>query len=1086
MAMKRILLFTLISALFYTNIQASEENNETLDKFALVKKSIEDTQDYSKKHKIVKEVLREDDDKKYVCQFIKDQSLKLLVVDCGLEFMGFRYDDIKKCFRSEDNLWDTICSEILKLVPKEREEIGLGLEGFSDPENLLYKKDNEHQKRLHDLTLSILGSLIKESSISTRAKVKLLDQSEQTSKDQAPTKYGNRYCQDLELLLKQISQEIPTWIQSQETELNKMAKKWSLRLIEDHVLDATYNVSFIKNLLSSNNQSSRELALDCMSKLLLRRDFYKLGLLEFLNTHDKDVRSIIAKCNLDNPDTEFTFEFLNSQDPNEQNLGFEALMKGLSQFAYINMGDLPTKMRRKVEQLILERIREGSLFLTQEGLTQEGLTQIIKLITQVYGRSSISDDVKKIAVTLLESKTLAPIDTKILITHLVRIGNVEKYQDVILKKIDAFVKDSSIERVLKVSLISDLIYTDPWKKISMTFASDFLAKDSTISEANTHLSLVLLKSEDQKRRAQGKEYMVKFFEMPLKGYDYFTYESPADVITQLYGKGDETDALLTHYGILFLKNEEKIISDQQKCSIAGRLLYSKNQEAKDAGGKWILMYLKDHTITSINSINNPSYLVNHMLTSTISDVSNKGLECALELLKGGTLPPYEKRVILGGMLYSPNMKVHDTGLQLIREIFNAPEKHSVKEISAAVDAILKGELEEMGLSEEHPLVQQALSIGTVLERSDDPSNPFNLYKILKEKREAKVDFSKIESATETFNEIQFSVDPVFLKKLDVKLPTFGILPNVDDQQFKTLIENFEKRLQGNEKDELQKEVKDKSEYTWEDLLKESLGDNHFRYIYTLLGMTGKKEDAAPMLVGFAKCTVNYLLSLPTKREEKQLLSEQEDALLAYLTSIAGCKYGKDGTLFAYYNNSVPFSFKLQLLRSKETLVIESFLYTSIQKFILNMFSGQSYFMKKVAGGELEELVKEMSHQELYMKNLILNDVGVPHSLGFDFHSQLLYLPMLELSKEEALKAFYKFCIPHKLVEVVSFELLQELEKPKNVMYKTLLEYMGKEFEKFITVDETLREDGISLYSTRVMEEGVRTLLTKYGVLKIIK
>lgn len=187
----------------------------------------------------------------------------------------------------------------------------------------------------------------------------------------------------------------------------------------------------------------------------------------------------------------------------------------------------------------------------------------------------------------------------------------------------------------------------------------------------------------------------------------------------------------------------------------------------------------------------------------------------------------------------------------------------------------------------------------------------------------------------------------------------------------------------------------------------------------LLSTDGGANNKVPIIAACFIAIVSYLETLGQERADGEVFSPMEEGLLHMFASIRGCQQGKSEGINAYYLNVLPTVNRYAPAVAAAAIAAEedTTLQTRVEvtgvllEEVEKMFSGQNYLMKSIVGGEE---VQQASHQAGYLKNLIGHVVGLPDKLLFDAHTSLLYAGLTQISKQDALQAFFGSFLPHEL------------------------------------------------------------------------
>ena len=138
----------------------------------------------------------------------------------------------------------------------------------------------------------------------------------------------------------------------------------------------------------------------------------------------------------------------------------------------------------------------------------------------------------------------------------------------------------------------------------------------------------------------------------------------------------------------------------------------------------------------------------------------------------------------------------------------------------------------------------------------------------------------------------------------------------------------------------------------------------------------------------------------------------------------------------------------------------------VKKIVESLFNSESPLMHDLC--ELKNMeVIQGSHQSLYLRNLIGHFVGISNQIVFDKNSGVLKSTMVEKSREEVLKLFFKYMTPKIVVD--------ELVKAINRSPQETREL----FANFLVDDDLYFQDGQAF---KIKEYGSLVLLISFGFL----
>ena len=109
--------------------------------------------------------------------------------------------------------------------------------------------------------------------------------------------------------------------------------------------------------------------------------------------------------------------------------------------------------------------------------------------------------------------------------------------------------------------------------------------------------------------------------------------------------------------------------------------------------------------------------------------------------------------------------------------------------------------------------------------------------------------------------------------------------------------------------------------------------------------------------------------------------------------------------------------------------------------------------------------RQEAHQTLYLKNLLHTELGLPHTLTFDLHTETLPSGLVKATPKEILTSVLSFLTLPKLVECVK-KAINEAMDIKRIPYGVLNQYFEEKaplasVEDFFVFNEAYEPLGIS-------------------------
>ena len=169
-----------------------------------------------------------------------------------------------------------------------------------------------------------------------------------------------------------------------------------------------------------------------------------------------------------------------------------------------------------------------------------------------------------------------------------------------------------------------------------------------------------------------------------------------------------------------------------------------------------------------------------------------------------------------------------------------------------------------------------------------------------------------------------------------------------------------------------------------------------------------------------------------------LLSVNEEQCLQVLCGIQACHAGKSEGIAMTYHTVLPEGFKLkkQLAQdAPEGADAQHFFASFSQKVLLELLSGNNPLMQELTG---QVRIGQLSHQSLFIKNLIARSIGLQHETTFDLYTALVCDKLKQMTLEEALEIFARHATALHLASQ-----LQHAYKKGDVTYPTLAAICGE-------------------------------------------
>lgn len=318
------------------------------------------------------------------------------------------------------------------------------------------------------------------------------------------------------------------------------------------------------------------------------------------------------------------------------------------------------------------------------------------------------------------------------------------------------------------------------------------------------------------------------------------------------------------------------------------------------------------------------------------------------------------------------------------------------------------------------------------------NNSYDNHENLLKKRKINTKIFNNNLCKETYNNNIIFLNPTFFKTLSQKTSIDpNSVPYVSPSILINMVSNIEHSMKNEEfKTEVFQLIGNEKEFNnW----KENI-IAYDSYLDTLL-----KTPVEHIIGAQFKCIMNYVLSLP-KEAQSNKLSDQQEAFIKMIMTIFACPIGKDAGITNAYT-SLPYESKLQTINTEEDDTHDcyyvkslaqqktiNFLYNVLQENVDQIFYRNDLLLFI---NQNDENLPQPVHQSLYLRNLIGDLVGSRYKIQFDLY---FYEPnaspyFLNLTRQEALNAFYKHAKPLDIIKYTELKINEILEKefPKTII-----------------------------------------------------
>ena len=369
--------------------------------------------------------------------------------------------------------------------------------------------------------------------------------------------------------------------------------------------------------------------------------------------------------------------------------------------------------------------------------------------------------------------------------------------------------------------------------------------------------------------------------------------------------------------------------------------------------------------------------------------------------------------------------------------------------------------DELQLHDEHQVMQHAIDI-LASKNIEEKKNPFALYKKLKQLKKEPSTFcptsQEVAGYTTAFCLASFRQSAFSISREE--LPS-----NVIVDSWQSLINRLEDKMNSNEQAQAEVSIYGTS---WDTLWNQCFSDV---YLSTLL-----QSSSATVSVIEAKwrAILQSILEQDKTILEGKVFSAQEEVLIKTAMTIQACKGGKQEGIATLYRLLDP---KYRYLaKGFETGDVKkdaafAFIAAQVEQLFANQCSGTNALMQELTN---MQDIEQISHQAIYLKNMIAPVIGLYHEVCFDRHTTVLYDSLVEKAREELLEAFFRHMTPQV---VVTHLVSMTNEKSAASLFKRHLSAFIDILEE--NKDWELSSDGITIDFTAA---GIVKVLRKMGYL----
>lgn len=454
---------------------------------------------------------------------------------------------------------------------------------------------------------------------------------------------------------------------------------------------------------------------------------------------------------------------------------------------------------------------------------------------------------------------------------------------------------------------------------------------------------------------------------------------------------------------------------------------------------------------------------------------------------------------------------------------------------------------ELGLNEDHAMVQLAIRIQSVLDNEDDHS-PYVIYERLKQKKQDPIDWAALKPVKDGEDGLYMSLNHQGLAKFGASIVMdLSSVPKVDSKDFAAMLDRLKLILATDLRQFTTQQLKNSLVLNLDDsginkgplllqaalmmrdsnevelisrheagIVEEAGSDaeadlqrlkaetvdgflqrlgkgfinvlDHAKepksHMCTLMSAPVNSTDASKL-----KCVVNYLMHITNEREKTQRMCQ-------FFAGVRNCSMGQNTAIQDYYVH-LPDEYRIHskggIFESNGAeLPAMKALYHVVQSVISIQFSSESVFMKEVCGIKTHEEIIEAAHQINYMKGLIGDRVGLLEGARFDINSQCIYESILEMPLQRMMQMFYEHVELKPIVAMVksSLDVLIKAETGSGhvPIYEALMK-IHNSYAKTDTIESWIEyrvlDDDVTFVPEGISQRGVMRLMQHGGILNEI-
>ncbi len=306
--------------------------------------------------------------------------------------------------------------------------------------------------------------------------------------------------------------------------------------------------------------------------------------------------------------------------------------------------------------------------------------------------------------------------------------------------------------------------------------------------------------------------------------------------------------------------------------------------------------------------------------------------------------------------------------------------------------------EDWGIATGHPVVEKLYEVMTVVHDRDTAKDPYSLFSKL---REFASNSREIEPPIEEYQgkQARFCPERIHTKIREISVSREDIPAAITQGMWREMTQKVLEKIRAQPK--ALNAIADGGR----DAVVSTL-ESH--YLKSLLRFDG---EISLTQLQFAYILMNLL---ETPDAEESYFSPREEQLIRLAYNVQECEISKDQVIAKAYLMLPKHAPHLRATEERQQNRKAEFIGRFVSDFFYHKLMLDNPVLRSILGNE----VAEEPTQKRYLANIIGPAIGLPHSIRFDLHTQLLRDELFGLDFPALVKKFYSFVKPSMLVEAL--------------------------------------------------------------------